>query len=32
MSTITRGRELLNNEQRNNFIKFPEDEETIGIY
>ncbi|MEG2618779.1 MAG: Tn3 family transposase [Bacilli bacterium] len=32
MSTITRGRELLNNEQRNNFMKFPEDEGTIEIY
>lgn len=32
MNTTTRGRELLTKEQRNNFMKFPEDEWTIGSY
>lgn len=32
MDKSTRGRELLSNEQRYNFMKFPEDEGAIGMY
>ncbi|MGL5717078.1 MAG: Tn3 family transposase [Paraclostridium sp.] len=32
MNKAIRGRELLSNEQRNNFMKFPEDEFIIGMY
>lgn len=32
MNTTTRGRELLTKEQRLNFMKFPEDEWSIGSY
>ena len=32
MSTAIRGRELLTKEQRDNFMKFPDDEGIIGIY